>query len=96
MDSTQARVVLRSWGTVSASQLTEALDALVTERGGMEKLFADNPLLRVHPRDTVDERSLGIHQTWSTNVMAFEEIVFHDTKIYLFEHHIEALCETEH
>lgn len=88
MTRQEAQAVLKNWWHQSDVIICQALDAFVKNR---DEWLDRHPELLVHPRDLVDERSLGIHQRWDCNVMPFQRIEYHGKKLYVFDFHVEEL-----
>ncbi len=58
----------------------------------LESWIEKNSELLIHPRNTIDESTLGMHQDWTTNLMPFRMVDLKDgRKIYLFQCHIDDL-----
>ncbi len=77
---------LREWMNAPEAELVAALEAVV------HPLWLEsNPDLLVHPRDTVDPETLGMHQNWTFIVLPFREVRFRGACIYLFQFHIDEL-----
>lgn len=89
MNLNQAFDALQSWSTIPPQRLEQALSVVIDAKG---PAWLDRyPELFTHPRDTVDEESLGYHQCWQWVVMPYREVRFRDRAIYVFAYHIEAL-----
>ncbi len=84
----QAFGVLESWLTASEDDLHEALSVLIPMKGD---LWCIESKIFVHPRKTINEGSLGVHQSWETNLMPFRESFFNGRPVYLFESHVAQL-----
>ena len=82
-------MVLQSWFTAPQPLLVSALSVVLDAKdpGWLER----NRDLFTHPRDTVDESSLGYHQCWHWHIMPYREVPFLGRTLYIFEYHIEDL-----
>ena len=89
MSMNEALVILQSWFTVPEERLVEALSVVIRLKSST--WIDRHPDLFTHPRDTVDEESLGHHQCWHWHIMPYREVPFLGRTLYIFEYHIEDL-----
>ncbi len=75
---------LHAWSSVPEAELVAALEVATGPLW-----IENNPDLLVHPRDTVDPDTLGMHQNWTFVVLPFREVRFRSTVIYLFQCHVD-------
>lgn len=84
--------LLPFWWNIPPAQLSTVLMNTVTVGwGSVNSWLEERPDLLVHPRDLIDESTLGIHQSWSTNLMPFRIHGFHGRTIYLFQEDIDTI-----
>lgn len=85
-----ARQCLQSWISLDQEKLEQALAVLIVSKGGDQWLRSQQGIF-THPRDTIDPKTLGIHQDWQCNLELFREAIYDGKTLYLFEQHIESL-----
>ena len=90
MTKFEAQKILERWLTAPQDALEKAVDLLVDLKG---QDWLNNAEFLIHPRDTIDERSLGVHQRWNCNLMPYRQVRYGHFVLYLFEHHIEDLLQ---
>jgi len=85
---------LESWLRFSDVHFSNAIRDLVTERhGSIQAWLLENPTLLVHPKNSVDPSTFGMHQDWSVNLMPFRVVELDSKTLYVFEYHVEALMK---
>ena len=87
-----ASCLLEKWLQLEEGRFERALQTLIHVKGGMDWLLK-HPEVFVHPRDTVKESTLGVHQTWDCNLMPFREVQFERYTLYIFQNHIDDLIK---
>lgn len=88
MTQADAKKVLQSWLTANQDALEAALEALISK-----EWLNKHPELFIHPRQTIDERTLGLHQSWDCNLMPYREITCGNRTVYVFDFHINELLD---
>ncbi len=88
MNTRSAEGIFSHWFRASDDELIEALDLTVSP-----SWLENYPDLMIHPRDTINEKTLGVHQSWDCNLMPYRELMFRGQRIFLFEHHIDLILK---
>lgn len=91
MTKQEARTTIEEWFTAPKDVLEQALEVLIALQG--DQWIAKHPELYVHPRETIDERTLGVHQSWDCNLMPYREVRCRGRILYVFEFHINDLLQ---
>ena len=91
MTNFQAREILKKWFLAEELFLELAIFIVLSKKE--KQWLTAHPELFVHPRDAMDESTLGVHQTWYCNLMPYREIRYRGRMLYVFDFHINDLLQ---